>query len=688
MSPHIKSTKVLTLLSIFAASALALCGLSSNTFAEGAFDPNLKNCILNNYNQRHEEKVESFDALNLDSSNMWMISCYESRDGHISDFSGLSQLGISYLDLSNMGITDISWMSDMTKSFGSLTQLFLANNSIQDISPIYNFPYLVTLNLNNNNLDLSAEGDDLYNKRFNSFPNLRELRISGNRLYSVSFLDLHNLEVLEAKNCGLGEFGMIYAQNLKRIDVSNNSIQSIWEFNIGQGWNLEELNLSNNNIQDYAPIADNLTTLQRLYIDGNSSKDYSVLEDISESTWIDVFHARYKADDVSAHPAFTSGVFYEMVVDSYYYNKYKEETGSVSGFWDQYDRYHRRREILTNEQLASITSISCVNSGPVGSWVAAAVINSTSGIELMPNLTSIDFEYCTFNDPNADFSHNKKLETFVAYPVGPAVTETIDFSQNPELKEVIIVYAAGLRKMDFSNNKKLEKIELQSTQTAVVILRDLPLLKEVYLVDLDNLVGIATSGSDNIEKLVITGRGQESFGVSKNVLSKTLAIESSSLQLREFGGRGGSDDETPVEDEQLVFDISSLDFIQNSNTNVDGTLENETITVKDPACYSYDASAKVVLVKSSCVAAGLKSVTLIHSYTINGTDYTNEFDIDFNLDEDDNEEESEPAPATPNTGLFTGTDDRASSSTLILAILAGLSVSVFTFFTLKKYQKV
>lgn len=676
MSPHIKSAKPKLALGALALAATLGLGLTSasKSYATGDFDPNLKNCILNSYNQNHydsEENVETFEELNLNRTG-WMISCYESRDGHIEDFSGLNHLnGINSLNLSNMGISEISWMASMTNSFDTLTQLSLNDNNIQDITPLSNFSWLYILDLRNNGLDLTDHENDSYNQKFNNFPHLTTLKISGNRLNSASFEDLENLEVLEVANCGLVQLGLYSPQKLKRIDASDNDIVSLPEFTYSSNWTLEELNLTNNHIVSYAPIA-NLTTLQKLYIDGNSSKDYSALEDMADNTWIDVFHARYKTDDVSAHPAFASGVFYEMVVDSYYYNKYVEETGSISGFWDQYDRYHRRKEILTDEQLASITSISCVNSGPVGSWVAAAVVNSTSGIELLPNLTSISFEYCTFNDPNADFSHNPKLETFVAYPVGPAVTETIDFSGNPELKRVAIIMG-NLRKMDLSNNKKLESVELNSTNTVVVILRDLPLLKKVLLVHQPNLVGIATSGSDNIEELLITGYGYESFNVNKSISSKTLAIKPSpSVKLREFGGRGGADD-TEIEDEQLVFDISSLDFIQNSNTNVEGTLENETFTVKDPACYSYDANAKVILVKSSCVDAGLKSATLIHSYAINGVEYSNEFDIDFNLGSED---ESEAIPAAPNTGLFTKEDGSVDIENVLLS-LAGLSVLAF-----------
>lgn len=656
MSPHIKSTKVLTLLSIFAASALALCGLSSNAMAKANLD------VL-------------FEHSGFTDKNLYrcMLDAYKDANGMISDYEVLAETsyagwsmdgGKTFRPEKAANVKDTgfcNYVADVSltglEQFTNLETIKIAPYGMNatDASMFANFPNLKNLSFRftyreNEYADISALAN---------LTNLEQLIIGG---HISDYSPLGSLTNLKKLSIGYGQ------SSLDLTDVS--FLSSLV--------NLETLDLRNGAITDLSPLA-NLTNLKYLAVEGNDSlTDLSPLDNLENLEYIDIRDVREydfaQEGDESVHPSFNDGVLYKAVVDSYYREQGDYSLGDVPFFEIEYDKAAHRKEILTNEQLASIETLMNLDGTP---WASRTPkINDTTGLALMPNLKSIIFDMMMTKDENIDLSGNPKLEKFIVYAY---TGETVDFSHNPELRYVDFWQSFWLTSLDFSHNPKLQYLTVFSDQLTSLDISSCHALTQLNLMGA-KVEKLALPDAPHFHEFKLTGSGVESASI--------YLIPSENVKLREFGGRGGSDDETLVEDEQLVFDISSLDFIQNSNTNVDGTLENETITVKDPACYSYDASAKVVLVKSSCVAAGLKSATLIHSYTINGTDYTNEFDIDFNLDEDDNEEESEPAPATPNTGLFTGTDDRASSSTLILAILAGLSVSVFTFFTLKKYQKV
>ena len=190
-------------------------------------------------------------------------------DNNIIDISPLAGLAnLRVLDLDDNQIVDISALSGLT----NLTKLYLGNNIIIDISPLSNLTNLTLLYLwYNEIIDISPLA---------GLSNLTGLILLQNRIVDISPLSsLTNLTAL-----GLGENKIIDISPLA--GLTNLTALALWDNEIidisplaGLS-NLSELYLYDNRISDISPLS-NLTNLTLLNLSFNDIIDISSLAGLS-----------------------------------------------------------------------------------------------------------------------------------------------------------------------------------------------------------------------------------------------------------------------------------------------------------------------------------------------------------------------------------------------------------------------
>lgn len=231
-------------------------------------------------------------------------------------------------------------------------------------------------------------------------------------------------------------------------------------------------------------------------------------------------------------------------------------------------------QLLTNEQLLEVTHV-----GPYATCPATAsraeYINSLRGLELLPNLEVFMPGLCsTKNITRFDFSSNPKLKK-VWIENGPGENATMDLSKNPLVDDImfngVIIFSSSMPKIIYNTT------------------------------------------------------------IDKKNHGETKIIPDRSMRASKPSGLGAE----PKEDteEYYELDLSKHEYLNDSNTKeiTRDQISNEQLKPKDERCSTYDAQTKIVKIKASCVADGLKTVTMVHTYTANGRDYTSEFEIDLNL---------------------------------------------------------
>ena len=237
-------------------------------------------------------------------------------------------------------------------------------------------------------------------------------------------------------------------------------------------------------------------------------------------------------------------------------------------------------EVLTSAQLSTITQLQDASDSicPVGGNHER--IKSLKGIELLPNLEVFSLSTCS---PN------------IAY---------FDFTNNLRLKEVQLEGGSGLIKdaiLDLSKNTQVDSVLYLGTKTKATI-----------------------KVSSTPPKKIFNVGAWESNG-------QTGIVPDSSTRATKPSGLGAE----PKGDteEYYELDLSKHTYLNDSNTDgiTHDQMTNEQLRAKDEKCSTYDAKTKIVKIKASCVANGLKTVTMVHTYTVVGQDFTSEFEIDLNL---------------------------------------------------------
>ena len=159
---------------------------------------------------------------------------------------------IAKLDLSNMGISDLSGLEYM----GELEELDLSNNNISNIEPICHLMNLKKLNLSNNNIsDITglpkyAGNSPYYNTTLLTKDCYFELNLSNNNITDISSLK-NCLRYVNTECIPWSATGSKPERKLK-LNFSGNKIQSIEVVN--EFKNLLWLDLSDNEIKDITAL--------------------------------------------------------------------------------------------------------------------------------------------------------------------------------------------------------------------------------------------------------------------------------------------------------------------------------------------------------------------------------------------------------------------------------------------------
>lgn len=184
----------------------------------------------------------------------------------LSNLVHLEQLGLSF-----NGITDISFLANMSKLFWLD---LIGNTSIADHSVIFTLTSLEVLKLSITNLtDIS---------QLSSLTNLQALSISDNPIGDFSpLVSLSNLErFTDLQIGGTGISDISFLSNLSELiglDISNNSISDI---SVLAGLDIYTLDIHNNNITDIAVLS-GMSNLNVLSLGDNNISDFSVLMGMS-----------------------------------------------------------------------------------------------------------------------------------------------------------------------------------------------------------------------------------------------------------------------------------------------------------------------------------------------------------------------------------------------------------------------
>ena len=150
----------------------------------------------------------------------------------------------------------------------------------------------------------------------------------------------------------------------------------------------------------------------------------------------------------------------------------------------------------TDEQLASITSLSCS-----GLFNKTDKIENTTGLEKMAALTSLSLGY---NNLSA-----------------------IDVSNNTALEDLVL-YSNNLSAIDVSNNTALTSLNLSTNNLSAIDVSNNTVLKYLYL-DYNNLSAIDVSNNTALEDLVLYSNNLSAIDVSNNIALVNLYLSNNAI---------------------------------------------------------------------------------------------------------------------------------------------------------------
>ncbi|CAL5990847.1 Conserved_hypothetical protein [Hexamita inflata] len=163
-----------------------------------------------------------------------------------------------------------------------LTKLNLSNNTVSDISPLYNNDCLVELCVSHNNIrSLSSYNYAKHGK--NILKNLLELIIVGNQIENITNLKyMSQLEHLDVSQNKLQDLQPLeYLTEIKCLILGENDIYNIWP--LKRLINLEELDVNSNKLVNIS-VVQYLLSLKRLFFHKNEVQNISVLKCLNLET--------------------------------------------------------------------------------------------------------------------------------------------------------------------------------------------------------------------------------------------------------------------------------------------------------------------------------------------------------------------------------------------------------------------
>lgn len=184
--------------------------------------------------------------------------------------TALTSLTLNNMDLTDEDVKDLKYMVN-------LTELYVYQNKITDISFAKGLTSLQTLSLFNNNVsDLSPIA---------GLVSLKDLYLRGNNITDISALDsLYSLEVLDLSDNNISDVTPLSElRNITLLRLNDNNISDI--SGLSGLKKMDRLHLHNNNISDIMPLA-NMVELSEIYLDNNNVTDVEPLMTLTSLGWI------------------------------------------------------------------------------------------------------------------------------------------------------------------------------------------------------------------------------------------------------------------------------------------------------------------------------------------------------------------------------------------------------------------
>lgn len=184
--------------------------------------------------------------------------------------TALTSLTLNNMDLTDEDIKDLKYMVN-------LTELYIYQNNITDISFVKGLTELQTLSLFNNKVsDLSPIA---------GLVGLKDLYLRANNVSDISALDgLYSLEVLDLSENNVSDITpLAELRNITLLRLNDNNISDISALNGLK--KMDRLILTNNNVSDIMPLS-NMADLTEVYLDYNKVSDIEPLISLTSLGWI------------------------------------------------------------------------------------------------------------------------------------------------------------------------------------------------------------------------------------------------------------------------------------------------------------------------------------------------------------------------------------------------------------------
>ncbi|BDR54195.1 hypothetical protein KIMH_03060 [Bombiscardovia apis] len=180
----------------------------------------------------------------------------------ITTVGDLNNPNLTVIELDGNKLTSLASVN--WNSLTKLETLKIGSNQFTNLSSITGLPKLTYLHAFNNKIN------DISSTNWNDFGKLRDLNLSKNKIPSISALTgLTDLTRLYVEDNQVTNLGSLDFPNIELINLSRNKIPSVASVN----WN-------------------NLTKLQKLYLDYNQITDFSPVTGLSSLTYLTVFYNR------------------------------------------------------------------------------------------------------------------------------------------------------------------------------------------------------------------------------------------------------------------------------------------------------------------------------------------------------------------------------------------------------------
>lgn len=184
--------------------------------------------------------------------------------------TSLTSLTLNNMDLTDEDVKDLKYMVN-------LTELYVYQNNITDISFVKGLTSLETLSLFNNNVsDLSPIA---------GLVSLKDLYLRANNISDISALEgLYSLEVLDLSENKVSDVSpLAELRNITLLRLNDNNVSDISALSGLK--KMDRLHLHNNNISDIMPVA-NMVDLSEIYLDNNNVADVEPLMTLTSLGWI------------------------------------------------------------------------------------------------------------------------------------------------------------------------------------------------------------------------------------------------------------------------------------------------------------------------------------------------------------------------------------------------------------------